>query len=134
MKGLVLDASAAIEIVCETELGKKLFKVLDRFSTWWVPDLFHVEAAAGLRNLYLRQKLTSDVATLGLRRVLEMPLFIERSLPSIPTAWHQKENLTIQDSLYVLLASKLDFPLLTSDLRLSRSPNVGVEFLEVGDF
>lgn len=97
MKGLVLDASAAIEIVCETELGKKLFKVLDRFSTWWVPDLFHVEAAAGLRNLYLRQKLTSDVATLGLRR-------------------------------------DLDFPLLTSDLRLSRSPNVGVEFLEVGDF
>jgi predicted nucleic acid-binding protein len=133
VNGLVLDASAAIEIACETELGKKLFDLLDRFSPWWVPDHFHVEAAAGLRNLYVRKSLASDAADAALHRILEMPLFIEKSLPSIPHAWRQKDNLTVQDSLYVLLASKLGFPLLTSDMRLSRSPNVGVVFLEVGD-
>lgn len=77
--------------------------------------------------------LVLDASAAALHRILEMPLFIEKSLPSIPRAWRQKDNLTVQDSLYVLLASKLGFPLLTSDMRLSRSPNVGVVFLEVGD-
>ena len=134
MTGLVLDASGAIEIVCETELGKNLFNVLSRFSPWWVPDHFHVEAAAGLRNLYVRKLLTSDVASTALHRVLEMPLFVERSLPNIPHAWNFKDNLTIQDSLYVLLARKLGLPLLTSDQRLMRSPHLGVVVLETGDF
>ena len=133
MNGLVLDASAAIEIVCETELGRKLLSVLGRFSPWWVPDHFHVEAAAGLRNLYVRKLLASDAADTALHRLLEMPLFVEKSLPSIPDAWHHKDNLTVQDSLYVLLAGKLSLPLLTSDMRLSRSPNIGVLILGVGD-
>ncbi len=134
MNGLVLDASAAIEIVCETELGGRLLGVLGRHSPWWVPDHFHVEAAAGLRNLYVRKLLALDAADTALHRILEMPLFVEKSLQSIPDAWRYKDNFTVQDSLYVLLASKLRLPLLTSDMRLSRSPNIGVVILGLGDF
>ena len=39
-------------------------------------------------------------------------------------AWRSRDNLTYYDALYVALAARLGFPLLTADARLARAPGL----------
>ena len=41
-----------------------------------------------------------------------------------PAAWTLRDNLTYYDALYVALAARLGYPLLTADARLARAPGL----------
>jgi len=45
VNAVVLDASAAAEIVARTTLGRSLLALVAHDRVWWVPDHFHVETA-----------------------------------------------------------------------------------------
>lgn len=53
VNAVVLDASAATEIVVRTTLGRCLLALVPRDRSWWVPDHFHVEAAGAIRRVFL---------------------------------------------------------------------------------
>jgi predicted nucleic acid-binding protein len=40
------------------------------------------------------------------------------------TAWALRDDLTYYDALYVALAARLGYPLLTADARLARAPGL----------
>ena len=47
-----------------------------------------------------------------------------RTGPSRAGAWALRDNVTYYDALYVALAARLGYPLLTADARLARAPGL----------
>ncbi len=126
---VVLDASAGVEMVLLTELGTMLAGHLEAADEVVVPDHFHLEAAAAIRRLELRGALVGagardafgELLSFGVRRVDTWGLLVE--------AWELRQNVTVADALYVVLARRLGVALITGDVRLARAPGIGVEVL-----
>lgn len=131
MSLVVLDASAAAELVTRTSLGQRLLALAPRDRTWWAPDLFHVETAGAIRRMRLNGLIDEVRATHALERLLALPVTVARSRPLVPDAWVHRHNLTIQDAVYVALAQHLDAPLLTGDRRIAGAPNLPVQVLHM---
>ena len=124
---LVLDASAGVELLLDTPIGRALTAQIPAGATWWAPEHYFAEVAAVLRRHELRGLVTSTravsafgdlYAAHGLRRVQVRPLLVE--------AWALRQNMTIADALYVVLAQHLRATLVTGDLRLVKAAPVPV--------
>ena len=131
MNAVVLDASAAAEIVVRTSLGRSLLALAPRDRRWWVPDHFHVEAAGAVRRMLLKGLIDEPRATDALDRLLALPVAVSRSRPLIAEAWDYRRNLIVQDAVYVVLAKHLDAPFLTGDRRIAGAPNLPVQVLHI---
>jgi predicted nucleic acid-binding protein len=46
-------------------------------------------------------------------------------------AWRRRASITFADGIYVVLAEHLGAPLLTDDRRLVKTPNLGVQALQL---
>lgn len=132
MNALVLDASAAVEILAETSRGDALLSEAATRQNWWVPDHFHLEVASGFRRLRLNGLINDERASKALNELAILPLLVSQTLGMLPQAWQYRSNLTMQDALYVSLAQYLEIPLLTSDARLANAPNLPVEIIYIG--
>jgi predicted nucleic acid-binding protein len=73
--------------------------------------------------------LSTDRATLALRRVRSLRVHRVSTRGLLPVAWDLRRSLTIGDGLYVALARRLDVALVTADDRLSRAPALGVRII-----
>jgi predicted nucleic acid-binding protein len=124
--GVVLDASAAIEITPDTSRGLRLASHLPTEGEVMAPDHFFAEVGSALRRMENHGDLSGERAALALRRVL-----ISAGTPSEHArlaicCLGPGGNLTIGDGLYVALARILDVALVTAGDRLSRVPALGV--------
>jgi predicted nucleic acid-binding protein len=128
---VVLDASAAAELVARTGLGRRLRKLAPSDATWWAPDHLHVEAAAAVRRMRLRGLISAERADAAIPRLLALPVTVVRSAPLLLEAWALRDNLTVADAVYVVLARHLNGSLLTGDGRLARSPNLEITVLHL---
>ena len=131
MNAVVLDASAAAEIVVRTTIGRRLLALVPRDRTWWVPDHFHVETAGAIRRMLNNELVDVTRANAALERLLTLPVTVSRSQPLIAEAWTYRNNLIIHDAVYVVLARHLDAPLLTADRRIARAPQLPVQVLHI---
>ena len=131
MNAVVLDASAAAEIVVRTTIGRRLLALVPRDRTWWVPDHFHVETAGAIRRMLNNELVDVTRANAALERLLTLPVTVSRSQPLIAEAWTYRNNLIIHDAVYVVLARHLDAPLLTADRRIARAPQLPVRVLHI---
>lgn len=59
------------------------------------------------------------------------PLHMAQTKGLLRDAWALRQNVTVPDAVYVSLATHLNAPLLTDDLRLARSPAVTVQVLQL---
>jgi predicted nucleic acid-binding protein len=128
---VVLDASAAAELVTRTALGRRLRKLAPPNATWWAPDHLYVEAAAAVRKMRLRGLITSERADAAIVRLLALPVTVVRSKPLVQEAWAMRDNLTVADAIYIALARHVDGPLLTGDRHLARAPRLGITVLHL---
>lgn len=130
---IVIDASAAVEIIARTSIGAALQRLMPRRSVPWVPDgLFDAEVMSVLRRWELRGTLPpTDVASAMLRFANWR---VRRASVSGLTldAWTLRHNVTFTDACYVSLARRLGAPLLTSDRRLADAPGIAIEVLTPG--
>jgi predicted nucleic acid-binding protein len=125
---VVLDASAAVEIVLWTDDGGRLaIHIIDAEVA--VPDHFHVECAAALRRLELRAELTPHDAQTALDQLLALRIRRVDTAPLLREAWSMRHNVTVADALYVVVARRLEVALVTGDLRLAQAPGLGVDVL-----
>ena len=119
---IVIDASAAIELVLRTELGERVERrVLDPDERLHAPDLLDLEVAQVLRRLTHLKEITAARAHEALDDYAG--LLVERSAHRelLRRVWELRETMTVYDGAYVALAEALDAPLLTCDGRLARS-------------
>lgn len=127
---VVIDASAAVEIVMRTATGAALQRPVDPILR--VPDgLFDAEVMSVLRRWELRSVVAPEEVAAALHRLGEWRLRRAAVTTLTADAWAMRHNLTFTDACYVALARRLDAPLLTSDGRLASAPNLLVVVLHV---
>jgi predicted nucleic acid-binding protein len=119
---IVIDASAAIELILRTELGERVeLRALDPDERLHAPHLLDLEVAQVLRRMALLKEITAARAHEALDDYAG--LLVERSTHRelLPRIWELRDSMTAYDAAYVALAEALDAPLLTCDRRLARS-------------
>ncbi len=122
----VLDASAGADLLLDTDVGRRLVDRLEVGPDWWVPEHYFVEVASVVRRAESTGAITTVKATAALRSLNIAPLRRVQVRPLLNAAWAKRGHLTVYDALYVALAEHLGATLVTTDLRLSRSPQLGV--------
>ena len=127
---IVLDASAALELLLKTPAGSNIERrVLSADGGLHAPHLIDVEVVHVLRRLslrgasvrYCRQEL-DDWLELPLRRYPHDAL--------LDRAWELRANFTAYDAAYIALAEELDAPIVTHDRKyLAGSHRAKVEVI-----
>ena len=127
---IVIDASAAVEIITRTETGVRLQGLIPDGAAPWVPDgLFDAEVLAVLRRWELRSIMSpADVAG-AFHRFASWRLRRAGVTTLTAEAWTMRHNVTFTDACYVALARRLDAPILTTDARLAAAPDLPVKTL-----
>jgi len=119
---IVIDASAAIELLLCTELGKRVeLRALDPDARLHAPHVLDLEVAQVLRRLTHLKEITAARAHAALDDY--DGLLVERSAHSdlLRRVWELRDSMTAYDGAYVALAEALAAPLLTCDARLAGS-------------
>lgn len=121
MTPLVIDASAGVELVLNTSIGRRLGARISGLDPW-VPDLFYTEVGGVLRRMELAGTITVTRANLAIDRLLALRARRVDVKPLIRDVWALRHNITIADAVYVILARHLAAGLVTGDRRLARAP------------
>jgi predicted nucleic acid-binding protein len=121
---IVLDASAGVEIVLRTPIGRQLRAKLPVGAETWVPEHYYAESVGVLRRDELNRRFDPARIQVALDRLLTAPTRRVSVKPVIAEAWRLRQNLTIADALYVVLATHVGAELVTSDLRLANAPGL----------
>ena len=120
---IVLGASALLEFLLQTPLGRRvearLFRYADEFHS---PHLVDVEVTQGLRRLVRAGELSADRAADAMADLADLDLHRHAHLDLLARAWKLRENVTAYDAMYVVLAEALDAPILTCDAPLAKAP------------
>ncbi|HEV3455212.1 MAG TPA: type II toxin-antitoxin system VapC family toxin [Thermoanaerobaculia bacterium] len=125
MSSVVLDASAAVELLLRTPAGGRTEAAL-RGHRVAVPAHFDAEVLSALGRLARAGDLPDRLVEPILNELARAP-FVRYSLqPLLAAAWGLRHNLALRDALYVTLARRLEGMLVTADARLAEAPAVGV--------
>jgi predicted nucleic acid-binding protein len=130
----VLDASAAVELLLGTALGRSVAdRVADPALALDAPHLVDVEVAQALRRLVAAGELEPGAAATALDDLALLDLERHSHEPLLERVWALRENLTAYDAVYVALAEALDTTLLTCDARLRRAPGLAAGRVQLVD-
>jgi len=119
---IVLDASAALELLLQTPLGMRVAeRALASDETLHVPYLLDVEVAQVLRRYTLAGELTAKRAEQALTDFMDLPFTRYAHTDLLLRIWELRNSVTAYDAVYVALAEALDAPLVTTDSKLART-------------
>jgi len=117
---IVLDASAAVELVLATRAGLGVAQRL-RGETVHVPGHFDVEVIGALRRAVFRGLISDHEGRLTLAEFEKMPIRRWSTRPFVDRAYQLRNTHTVADAMYVALAEGLTAPVVTCDERLAQS-------------
>jgi predicted nucleic acid-binding protein len=126
---IVLDASAGVEMLLRTPLGRRVRTILPQGAQTWVPELYFVEVAGVLRRAERNGAYPESRVRLAFDRLLSAPVRRVQVRSLLSEAWFRRHNLTIADGVYVALADHVGAPLVTTDLNLANAPGLPVAIL-----
>jgi predicted nucleic acid-binding protein len=120
---IVLDASAAVEVLLQTAAGAPMTeRLLDPAESLHAPHLLDVEVAQTLRRFVRRGEVAPERARQALDDLASLPLERYSHEILMSRVWALRENLTAYDAVYVALAEVLEATLLTRDGRIPSAP------------
>ncbi|MGH9127419.1 MAG: type II toxin-antitoxin system VapC family toxin [Acidimicrobiales bacterium] len=131
MTPVVIDASAAVELVADTLRGRALRALLPIDAVPWVPEIFDVERGSVLRRWDLNHILTPTEIGTAVHELLTWPLRVVEVRGLFDDAWRRRATITFADAIYVALADHLGAPLLTDDHKLANAPGLPVQTLRL---
>jgi predicted nucleic acid-binding protein len=128
---IVMDASAALELLAETPRGAQVAARIGREAQLHAPHLLDIEVVSGLRRHATFGVMTPARARLALAAFRHIPIRRYPHLPLLDRVWEFRHNLSAYDACYVALTEALDATLLTCDgaLRSARIRRGSVEMI-----
>ena len=118
----VLDSSACLDVVLDTESGRALHRLLlDPEPALLAPGLLWIEVGRVLRAKVADGGLSRRDAETALTDFLDLGVEEMQTEPLLVRAWQLRDNFTVDDGVFVALAEAAGQPLLTTDLRLARA-------------
>ena len=119
---MVLDSSACLDVVLDTEPGRLLRgKLSDGEPGLIAPGLLWVEVGRVLRAKVADHGLSRRGAEAALTDFLDLGVQETQVEPLLVRAWQLRDNFTVDDGVFVALAEAAAQPLLTTDLRLAHA-------------
>jgi predicted nucleic acid-binding protein len=125
MSSVVLDASAAVELLLRTPAGGRADAAL-RTHRVAVPAHFDAEILSALGRLTRAGDLADGLVEPILNQLARAPFVRYPLQPLLAAAWSLRHNLALRDALYVTLARRLGALLVTADARLAEAPGLGI--------
>jgi predicted nucleic acid-binding protein len=121
---IVVDASVVIDLLLDLRpwgpfIGQRLASAVPALAA---PHLLDAEVAQVLRRYVLRGELEPTVARAALRDLCDLPVVRYDHGPLLGRAFQLRDNVTVHDALYLVLAEALGWPLLTRDRALAEVP------------
>jgi predicted nucleic acid-binding protein len=126
MSLVVIDASAAVELLLRTPAGSRAQAAL-RGHRVLVPAHFDAEVFSALGRLVRAGDLSAELVDPILTELARAPFVRYTLQPLLVAAWGLRHNLALRDALYVALARRLGALLVTGDARLAKAPRLGIE-------
>lgn len=119
---IVLDASAALEVLLRTPNGQDIQnRIFAQGESLHAPHLIDLEVAAVLRRYVIAGDMDVDRAGEALIDFADFPMQRYPHHPFVQRTWALRHNITVYDAVYVALAEALKAVLVTADGRLARS-------------
>ncbi|HSL82291.1 MAG TPA: type II toxin-antitoxin system VapC family toxin [Thermoanaerobaculia bacterium] len=131
MSVVVLDASAAVELLRASRTGRQVARVL-RGKVVAAPGHLDAEVLSALGRLARAADLAPERVERSLAELARAPVRRFPVPPLLAAAWALRANLSLRDALYVALARRLEANLVTADARLARAPDLGIALTVVG--
>ena len=124
---IVLDASVAVRALLSARETDRVLRERVRQSSCHAPHLIDAEVGSVLRRRAAAGAIEVDSAAAALRAVKNLITDRYPHTTYAEVAWALRHNVSYYDALYVALAARLGYPLLTTDARLSRAPGLPCE-------
>lgn len=131
---IVLDASAAVELLLNTRLGEQVGdRIAASGARLHAPQLLDVEVLHALRRLVASREVPEEMGEHVVSDLADLPITRHGHEALIGRAWDLRAGLTAYDAIYVALAEALDATLLTCDGPLARAHGHEADVELVGD-
>ena len=125
---LVLDASAAVELLRRSVVGERVARVLSE-AELVAPAHLDAEALSALGRLARAGAVPGRDVDRALDLLAILPLERYPLPPLLRRAWAMRENIALRDGLYVACAELIGAALVTLDARLARAVPDGIELV-----
>lgn len=120
---IVLDASAALELLLVTSAGEAVARIVGRTGeTLHAPHLIDLEVLQAVRRFVRSDQLTPARAAQALDDFAALRVQRYGHLALATRIWELRENATAYDAAYLALAEALPGTLLTCDAALASVP------------
>ena len=126
MPPIVVDASAAVELLLRTPAGLAVGRFLASSTVAVAPAHFDAEVFSALGRMVRDRAIEESSVAPALAVLTRAPIRRSPIAPLLAEAWSLRANVSQRDALYVVLARRLKATLLTADRRLARAPGLGV--------
>ncbi|MBA2640157.1 MAG: type II toxin-antitoxin system VapC family toxin [Nocardioidaceae bacterium] len=129
---IVLDASAAVDLLLTTERAAAVTRAIDTTVEVHAPELLEPEVLAVVRRWVGRGWIGSDVADRAVAELGDLAV-VRHGHASLRTRiWQLRHRCTTYDACYVALAEQLAACLVTTDRRLARAASGLVDVVALG--
>lgn len=128
---IVLDASAAVDLLLGTERAHEIARLLGSVTEVHAPELIDPEVISVVRRWTLRGWLTVETGERAVDELGELALIRHRDGALRQRVWDLRDRCSAYDACYIALAEALDAQLLTTDARLGRAAHGLVDVVAI---